>query len=107
MGVTLTFDTLQYVKTLKAADVPEKQAEAQANALSQVLNTQDVATKQDLRELENSTDSKFELLRKEMDLRFSQIDAKVESIRKDIIIKMGGMFIVAVGIIVSVLLNVR
>jgi len=107
MGVTLTFDTLQYVKTLKAADVPEKQAEAQANALSQVLNTQDVATKQDLRELENSTDSKFELLRKEMDLRFSQIDAKVESIRKDIIIKMGGMFVVTVGIIVSVLLNVR
>jgi len=47
-----SFDTLAYVKRLKEADVPEKQAEAQAEALRAALDTQDVATKGDLREME-------------------------------------------------------
>jgi len=33
-----SFDTLQYVKRLKAANVPEEQAEAQAEALRTVLH---------------------------------------------------------------------
>jgi len=33
-----SFDTLAYVKRLKEADVPEKQAEAQAEALRVALN---------------------------------------------------------------------
>jgi len=45
---TLTFDTLAYAKCLKAADVPEKQAEAQAEALRAALNTQDLVTQKDL-----------------------------------------------------------
>jgi len=47
-----SFDTLAYVKRLKEADVPEKQAEAQAEALRAALDTQDVVTKGDLREME-------------------------------------------------------
>jgi len=34
-----SFDTLQYVKRLKAANVPEEQAEAQAEALRAALDT--------------------------------------------------------------------
>jgi len=73
---TITFDTLEFVNQLKAAKVPDEQAQAQAQAL-------DLATKGDIA-----------LVRKDM-----------EMLRKDIIIKMGGMFIVAVGIIVGVLLR--
>ncbi len=54
------FDTLQYVKTLEASGVPEKQAEAMAKAqqevLSECLNTT-LATKQDIGDLKNDLGS--------------------------------------------------
>jgi len=62
-----SFDTLAYVKRLKEADVPEKQAEAQAEALRAALDTQDVATKGDLRELELKLHNDTTLLRKDID----------------------------------------
>jgi len=68
-----------------------------------VLDTQDVATKQDLRELEANTDSRFELLRKDMRNEITLVRKDMEAVRKDIIIKMGGMLIVAVGVIVGAL----
>ena len=45
-----TFDTLKFANTLKAAGVPEKQAEAQAVAFAEVIqiNFKDQATKGDL-----------------------------------------------------------
>jgi len=62
-----SFDTLAYVKRLKEADVPEKQAEAQAEALRAALDTQDVATKGDLRELELKLRNDIALVRKDFD----------------------------------------
>jgi len=59
-SMTITFDTLEYVNRLKAADVPAKQAEAQAHALRHALDTvldarlSQLATKADLVKLENS-----------------------------------------------------
>lgn len=49
----ITFDTLKYTKTLIEAGVPQRQAEGQAEALAQVIDDQ-LATKQDLKELENN-----------------------------------------------------
>lgn len=45
-----TFDTLKFANTLKAAGVPEKQAEAQAIAFAEVmqLNLKELVTKDDL-----------------------------------------------------------
>ena len=45
-----TFDTLKFANALKAAGVPEKQAEAEATLLSEVLqvNLNELATKDDL-----------------------------------------------------------
>ncbi|HIJ83044.1 MAG TPA: DUF1640 domain-containing protein [Magnetococcales bacterium] len=50
---TITFDTLKYANRLKAAGVPDKQAEAMADAQAEVQQTHiaDVATKRDLKEL--------------------------------------------------------
>ncbi len=48
----VTFDTLKFVERLKAAGVPESQAKAEAEAFAEVLNTADVATRRDLKELE-------------------------------------------------------
>jgi hypothetical protein len=47
---TITFDTLKYANTLKAGGVPDRQAEAEAVALSEVLeiNLEELVTKRDL-----------------------------------------------------------
>lgn len=49
---TITFDTLKFVERLKAAGVPESQAKAEAEALTEALAKtiaiRDLATKADL-----------------------------------------------------------
>jgi len=72
----ITFDTLKFANRLKAAGVPSAQAEAEAEALSEVFetNTDALATREDVNLLEERIDSKFDLLRKDiqsMDERFS------------------------------------
>jgi len=86
MSTVLTFDTLAYVKRLRDADVPEKQAEAQAEALRVVLDaapsdhskTQAQDTARAVEALDTKTEralAKTEqaiaLLRKEMESRFT------------------------------------
>lgn len=53
---TLTFDTLKFANRLKAAGVPALQAEAEAEALAEVMTeavkASDLTTKNDLHEME-------------------------------------------------------
>ena len=58
----ITFDTLKFVERLTAAGVPEAQAKAEATALSEALQTSEVATERDMDRLSN---------------RIDQLDAKV------------------------------
>ncbi|MDR3299613.1 MAG: CCDC90 family protein [Candidatus Accumulibacter sp.] len=51
MGITLTFDTLQFVQRLKKAGIKETEAEAIAEAVRDVQTNSDVATKRDLAEV--------------------------------------------------------
>jgi len=73
MSSLSSFGPPAYVKRLKEADVPEKQAEAQAEALRTALDTQDVASKSDialvLKDLLN--------LEQRIDTRFVQIAGKL------------------------------
>ena len=50
MSNVVAFDTLAYVKKLKAVGVPEEQAEVQAEAFSEIIEER-LATKQDILEL--------------------------------------------------------
>jgi len=70
---TLTFDTLKFANRLKSAGVPAIQAEAEADALSEVLesNLGELVTKEDLRH-------EIGDLRKDMDAKFAGIDARFE-----------------------------
>ena len=82
---TITFDTLKYSKRLKDAGVPEQQAEAEAEALSEVLeiNLKDIATKEDLAR-------EVDLLRRDM-----------KEMEQRLTIKLGGMMMVSVGIVAA------
>ncbi|MDR2212949.1 MAG: CCDC90 family protein [Pseudomonadales bacterium] len=83
----LTFDTLKYANHLKAAGVPPEQAEAQASALSDVLevNFKELVTKGDLK-------TEMTLLRQEI----------IQSEQR-MAIKMGTIVTVAVGAIAALL----
>ena len=61
-----SFDTLKYANTLKAAGVPDKQAEAQAAVLADALavNLEDLVTKDELKQA-------IDLLRADMNGHFT------------------------------------
>ncbi|MBF0180950.1 MAG: DUF1640 domain-containing protein [Magnetococcales bacterium] len=65
MTCAVAFDTLKFVKTLKAAGVDEKQAEAHAEAMWEVQDSQlkELATKGDLRELKLEIMAEIHLLK--------------------------------------------
>jgi hypothetical protein len=83
------FDTLQYVKRLRQAGIPEDRAEAQTAALAEALASgiQNLATKQDIQEvrheirqeltqLRQETKHEIEQLRQEMKTDIQALDAK-------------------------------
>ena len=83
------FDTLTYAKLLQEAGFTAQQAEAQAEALRAVVD-QNLATKQDLKEMETRLDHKIELVRRDMkdmesrtEVRLKELDAKIELLRHD------------------------
>lgn len=86
---TITFDTLKFANTLKEAGVPSAQAEAEAKALSEVLevNLKELVSKEDLhREIES--------LRREMNSGFIQLEQRL-------IIKLGGLMALSIGIVAA------
>ena len=68
-----TFDTLKYANTLKAAGVPDKQAEAQAAVLADALavNLKDLVTKDDLAATKRDLEQSINLLRADMNGKFA------------------------------------
>jgi hypothetical protein len=81
----ITFDTLKYSKRLKDAGVPDKQAEAEAEALSEVLevNLKDLVTKEDLT-------CEVDLLRSDM-----------REMEQRIVIKLGALMAASIGIVAA------
>ena len=86
----LAFDTLRYANKLKAAGVPEKQAEVQAEALAEIAEIVDenLATKHDIELIRRDT--------KELELR---LELKIESIKKDILVQLGSLIVGCFGIL--------
>ncbi len=72
---TIAFDTLKYSKRLKDAGVPDKQAEAEAEALAEVLevNLKDLATKEDLKALEDRLGDKITMLEQRMTIKLGTL----------------------------------
>ncbi|MDP2903091.1 MAG: DUF1640 domain-containing protein [Methylovulum sp.] len=79
----ITFDTLKFANTLKEAGVPPAQAEAEATALSEVLevNLKELVTKEDLKH-------EVESLRRDM-----------RDMEQRLVIKLGGLMAFSIGIV--------
>jgi len=90
MGHALTFDTHAYVKKLVTVGVSEKQAEVQAETLSQLLED-NLASKRDLKELEISLSHKM----KELEISLSH---KMKELEMRLTIQLGA--IMAGGIVI-------
>jgi 2-phosphoglycerate kinase len=73
---TITFDTLKFANTLKAAGVPPAQAEAEATAISEILevNFKSLVTKDDMRQ-------------------------EMQNMEQRLIIKLGAMMAFSIGIV--------
>ncbi len=80
---TLTFDTLKFVHKLRDSGMPENQAEALAEAFVQISNEAELATRQDLRELE------------------LRLDAKISDIKFDLVKWIAGMLLAQAGLIAA------
>jgi len=92
----ITFDTLKFVKTLEAAGVSAKHAEAFASAVRDSSESADLVTRKDLQiELQKELapiKADIALLRQEM----IQLEQRMT-------IKLGGMLVVAVGVIAALI----
>lgn len=70
---TVTFDALKFVRILKAAGVPENQAEALSEAFRDAQSDAELTTKYDLKELK------------------LRLEAKINEVKYDKIIWIAGM----------------
>jgi len=104
-GMAITFDTLKFVKTLESAGMPAQQAEAVSVAMREAQEVAEVATKGDLRELKADTESKFDLLRKDIDLVRSDLRGEIALVRRDLIIWLGGALIAGFGVVIGLILK--
>ena len=90
---TATFDTLAYAKKLKSAGFTEQQAEAQAEALAEIVDER-LATKTDIHTLKRIMKEMETGLRrdmKEMELR----------LKHDLTLRLGGMLAAAIAIVAA------
>ena len=79
----ITFDTLKFVRTLKAAGVPENQAEAFSEAFKDAQSDAEIATKHDLKELE------------------LRLEAKINEVKFDMVKWIAGMLIAQAGLVAA------
>lgn len=87
---TITFDTLKFVRTLKAAGIPEVQAEAFSEAFKDAQGESELATQQDI----NIVRRDIEDLRRDMDSRLIQLEQRL-------IIKLGTLMAISVGVVAA------
>ncbi len=94
----IIFDTLAYAEKLIAAGMPEKQAKAFSEAQAEVLSKSilsEVATKADLKELENATKADL----KELEIKMKDLEIRL-------IKWFAGLFIIQVGITVGIVIAI-
>ncbi|MFS2005542.1 hypothetical protein ACEN9F_18100 [Duganella sp. CT11-25] len=95
MNMPIKFDTLEYVRRLIEAGIPAAQAEAQANALSEVLAEATVAPSE-LVLLRSEMIARIEMLRADIYARLDALEerfnAKLEALEQRLIARFNAKF---------------
>lgn len=94
----ITFDTLKFANTLKEAGVPPAQAEAEAEALSEVLEVNQLATKEDLHR-------ESELLRRDMETLRADLKRDIAESKSELIRWVVGVGMLQITLIAALLLR--
>ena len=83
MTTSITFDTLKFVETLKASGFDDTQAKGITTAFrdAQAAQSEEIATKQELRELASQLASKADMARVELHIQELRQDMKELEIR--------------------------
>ena len=99
------FDTLKLARDLEAAGLAPPVAAGLAAALADAMISSDFATKADLTllktELLAAIDAKFAAQSANSETGFASLESKLELLRRDMTIKLGGMIFVAVGVLLA------
>ncbi len=103
---TITFDTLKFVRTLKEAGVPERQAEAISEAVRSAQIESEPIIRPDLRELELRLDARIRELELKMEVRFADTHARIAEARADLTRWVIGAGLLQTTVIVGVLMKV-
>ncbi|MDI1231252.1 MAG: DUF1640 domain-containing protein [Methylobacter sp.] len=83
----ITFDTLKYANKLKAAGAESRIAEAEALAEVFKLNLKEVATREGLKQMEGRLNER--------------LDARLLQLEQRMMIKLGGLMVVAIGAVAT------
>ena len=108
--LAVPFDTLKPARSLESAGFPTQQAGDMAEGIAEALT--ELATKVDLAALRNEiaadiaalrADAKADIagLRNEIRADIAALRAGMEMLRRDMTIRLGGMIVVAVGVLLA------
>ncbi len=86
MPVAITFDTLQFVKTLLAAQIPQRQAEAYAKAFKEANDnsTDSLATKQDIYVVKNELNQTIHNVKTDLNDFKNEVKNEFKDVRNEI-----------------------
>ena len=106
------FDTLKLARRFESAGFAPKQAADMSEALAEAMSSADLATKADIAALKADIaalkadlEAQIAALRVELKAEIAalraELKADIELLRRDMTIRLGGMLVVAVGILLA------
>ena len=96
----IAFDTLEFVKRLRAANFSEAQAEAMVEAIAAVV-TEQLATKADLLEWRRDIEVKIEALRRDLEGQIEVLRREIKESEYRLTIRLGGMLAAAIAVVAA------
>ena len=95
------FDTLKLARRLESAGFPPKQAGDTAEALAEAMSGAELATKADIAVLKADIAALRTEFKADIAALRTELKADIELLRRDMTIRLGGMFVVAVTILLA------
>jgi hypothetical protein len=102
------FDTLKLARRLESAGFPPKQAGDTAEALAEAMSGAELTTTADIglvraeiAAVRTGLKAEIAAVRAEIAAVRAELKAEIELLRRDLTIRLGGMIVVAVGIILA------